>query len=63
MALVAAQGGRNEVKRRLKVEDRQAVERAEPTARKAPSAVREKASSGRRILRQERSGKCRPPAH
>ncbi|ANT52148.1 type II secretion system F family protein [Mesorhizobium amorphae] len=42
--LVAAQGDRNDVKRRLKVEDGQAVERTEVTApRKNPSVVREKA--------------------
>ncbi|MFK0691212.1 type II secretion system F family protein [Mesorhizobium sp. IMUNJ 23033] len=41
--LVAAQGDRNDVKRRLKVEDSQAVERIEAAPRKNPSAVREKA--------------------
>jgi tight adherence protein C len=41
--LVAAKGGRNELKRRLKVEHSQVVERAEPAPRKNPSAVREKA--------------------
>ena len=42
--LVAAQGDRNDVKRRLKVEDGQAVERTEAAApRKNPSVVREKA--------------------
>ncbi|CAN7449702.1 type II secretion system F family protein [Mesorhizobium sp. LjNodule214] len=41
--LVAAQGDRNDVKRRLKVEDSQAVERTEAAPRKKPSAVREKA--------------------
>ncbi|WP_192177632.1 type II secretion system F family protein [Mesorhizobium amorphae] len=41
--LVAAQGDRNDVKRRLKVEDGQAVERTEAAPRKNPSVVREKA--------------------
>jgi tight adherence protein C len=41
--LVAAKGDRNDLKRRLKVEDSQTVDRAEPAPRKNPSAVREKA--------------------
>ncbi|RJT30351.1 type II secretion system F family protein [Mesorhizobium waimense] len=41
--LVAAQGDRNDVKRRLKIEDSQAIERIEAAPRKNPSAVREKA--------------------
>ncbi|CAN7627131.1 type II secretion system F family protein [Mesorhizobium amorphae] len=41
--LVAAQGDRNDVKRRLKVEDGPAVERTEAAPRKNPSVVREKA--------------------
>ncbi|TIS58342.1 type II secretion system F family protein [Mesorhizobium sp.] len=41
--LVAAKGGRNELKRRLKVENSKVAERAEPAPRKNSSAVRERA--------------------
>jgi tight adherence protein C len=41
--LVVAKGDRNDVKRRLKVEESKAVEQAEPAPRKNTNAVREKA--------------------
>lgn len=41
--LVVAKGDRNDLKRRLKVEDNKVVERAEPTPKKNSNAVREKA--------------------
>jgi tight adherence protein C len=41
--LVMAKGDRNDLKRRLKVEDNKVVERAEPTPKRNSNAVREKA--------------------
>ncbi|MET2826500.1 type II secretion system F family protein [Mesorhizobium shangrilense] len=41
--LVTAKGDRNDLKRRLKIEDSRMVEKAEPAPRKNPGAVREKA--------------------
>src|SRR6476646_3359474 len=41
--LVVAKGDRNDLTRRLKVEDNEVVDRAEPTPKKNSNAVREKA--------------------
>ena len=60
--ILAARGSHSDLKRRLKVQPKKAEAQEQP----APSRqcrAREGRQVGARVLRQERSGKRRPPAH